>query len=220
MRIDGGLAVSRFGFRRLLRRTNALLPPSPVEEERWLEKHSSDLFAYEMLTLRDVEKDALMWQAPSLALAAQAFLLTIALNPQSPVYAVLISSALGFVVAGLSMQLMARHRLLNVLDRTYLHYLESKTGLPHISARSYFWPDGKYQVPAWLKQDEATEQRWPNRGAPLRPSKLANTRSYETWIKGLAVFAILNIVIFLVAFMLWLIPILTPLFADWARSRT
>lgn len=198
--------MSRFGFRRLLRRTNTLIPPSSIEEERWLEKHSIDLFAYEMLTLRDVEKDALMWQAPSLALTAQAFLLTIALNPQSPVYAVLISSALGFVVAGLSMQLMARHRLLNLLDRAYLHYLESKTGLPHISTRSYFWHNGEYQVPAWFKQDEATELRWPNRGAPTRPSRPANTKSYETWIKGLAVFAILNAAIFLVALVLWLIP--------------
>lgn len=203
--------MSRFGFTRLLRRTNALIPPPSVEEERWLEKHSSELFAYEMLTLRDVEKDALMWQAPSLALTAQAFLLTIALNPQSQVHAVLISSALGFVVAGLSMQLMARHRLLNVLDRAYLHYLESKTGLPHISARSYFWPDGKYQIPAWLKQDEATEQRWPNRGAPQRVSRFAGAKSYEVWTKGLAVFALLNLVIFFVVLVQWLIPVVPTL---------
>lgn len=203
--------MGRLGFRRLLRRTNALVTLPPVEEERWLEKHSSELFTYEMLTLRDVEKDALMWQAPSLALTAQAFLLTIALNPQSPAYAVLIASALGFVVAGLSMQLMARHRLLNVLDRAYLHYLESKTGLPHVSSRGYFWPDGEYQVPAWLKQDDVTEQRWPNRGAPARLSRLANSRSYETWIMGLAVFAILNVIIFVVALVLWLMPIVPTL---------
>lgn len=204
--------MGRFGFRRLLRRTNALIPPAAVEEERWLEKHSTELFAYEMLTLRDVEKDALMWQAPSLALTAQAFLLTIALNPQSPVYAVLISSGLGFVVAGLSMQLMARHRLLNVLDRAYLHYLEEQTGLRHISARSYFWPDGTYSVPAWIKQeDEVVEERWPNRGAPTKVSKFANSRSYDIWIRGLAVFAILNVVLFLVALVMWLIPIVPTL---------
>lgn len=215
--------MSRFGFSRLIRRTSALLPQTATpeeaqaatpEKERWLEMHSSDLFAYEMLTLRDVEKDALMWQAPSLALTAQAFLLTIALNPQSPAYAVMVSSALGFVVAGLSMQLMARHRLLNVLDRAYLHYLESRTGLPHMSARSYFWPNGEYKAPEWLRQaDEVAERRWPNRGAPQSVSKFANAKSYDIWTKGLAIFALLNAVVFLYSLVSWLvsaIPALLP----------
>ena len=38
------------------------------------------LFAYEMLAERRNQQDSMLWQAPALALTAQAFLLTIALG--------------------------------------------------------------------------------------------------------------------------------------------
>lgn len=70
-----------------------------------------DALVYELLMLRQLEQNAMVWQTPALALTAEAFLLTIALGGESSRFARLLSSALSVVVAVLAMQLMAKHRL-------------------------------------------------------------------------------------------------------------
>lgn len=92
----------------------------------WAEKHAKEIFTYEMLLYRELEQDAMLWQTPTIALTAQAFLLTIALNPTSSVFATFLAAGLGLVVALLSMQLMAKHRFLNLMDRAHLHELEDR----------------------------------------------------------------------------------------------
>jgi hypothetical protein len=70
-------------------------------------KLARQLFAYEMLAARRNQQDSMLWQAPALALTAQAFLLTIALGGNAAsVFARALAAGLGLVVACMSMQLM------------------------------------------------------------------------------------------------------------------
>jgi hypothetical protein len=94
------------------------------------------LFAYEMLAVRRNQLDSMPWQAPALALTAQAFLLTIALSGNSiSVFPRELASGLGLVVASMSMQLMAKHRHLTELDNAWLAAMEQEIGLVPIAAR-------------------------------------------------------------------------------------
>jgi hypothetical protein len=167
-------------FTRRSRRRNRTGPESPHAEQR-----ENDLLAYDALLLREVEKDSLLWQAPALALTAQAFLLTIALDSESDPLAVIVSAALGVIVAVLSVQLMAKHRLLMRLDRAHMHFLEERLGLDHLHNREHFYVDGKYGVPDWLQE----------RGAPVRARRFESAKSVFWWGCGLWIFAAANVCI-------------------------
>ena len=92
------------------------------------------LFAYEMLAERRNQQDSMLWQAPALALTAQAFLLTIALGGNAvSVFARALAAGLGLVVACMSMQLMAKHRHLTELDNAWLAAMEQEIGLAPIA---------------------------------------------------------------------------------------
>jgi hypothetical protein len=172
-------------------------------EGAWAEKHAKDLFHYEMLIQREMEQDAMLWETPTLALTAQAFLLTIALNKDSTAVAVCVAAVLGMLVAFLSMQLMAKHRFLNELDRAEMHRLEDLIGVPHISRRSYFFQDGKYVVPMI--------HRLKGRGAPPKQGYLETAGSYKFWIRGVGIFAFVNAGILLSeAFWPWLLHPAAP----------
>jgi hypothetical protein len=151
----------------------------------WAEKKAKEIFTYEMLLQREMEQDAMLWETPTIALTAQAFLLTIALNKDSTAAAVYVSAALGVLVAVLSMQLMAKHRFLNELDRAQLHKLEDDLGIPHLSRRSYFYIDGEYVVPPDLAA--------PGRKAPEKEGILEKWRSYKVWWRGVGLFGVVNI---------------------------
>lgn len=154
-------------------------------EGAWAEAKAKDIFTYEVLVQREMEQDAMLWETPTLALTAQAFLLTIALNKDSTAAAVYVSAALGVLVAVLSMQLMAKHRFLNELDRAQLHRLEDDMGIPHISRRAYFYRDRKYAVPKELAVA--------GRGAPEKQGFLQRAGSYSFWLRGLGLFALVNL---------------------------
>ncbi|WP_062006135.1 hypothetical protein [Arthrobacter alpinus] len=153
-----------------------------------------------MLIQREMDQDAMLWETPTIALTAQAFLLTIALNRDSTAPAVYISAALGVIVAVLSMQLMAKHRFLNEMDRAQLHRLEEELDIPHISRRSYFFPSGKYAIPHNLSTA--------GRSAPKKQGLLQSIRSYNFWVLGLGIFAAVNVAI--LAIELWWPTILHP----------
>lgn len=158
---------------------------------RWTNKNAKDLFTYEMLLQRELEQDAMLWQTPTIALTAQAFLLTIALNPTSPAFATFLSAALGLVVALLSMQLMAKHQFIDSMDRAHLHALETRLEIEHLSNREYFYTNGVYRIPDWLVGHKA----------PRAEHGLAKFRSYRVWIAGMLIFAAVNVAI--VAVQIW-----------------
>lgn len=158
---------------------------------RWADRHAKELFTYEMLLQRELEQDAMLWQTPTIALTAQAFLLTIALNPSSPPFATYLAATLGLVVALLSMQLMAKHRFLNLMDRAHLHALEDQLKIKHLSNRQYFYTDGEYRIPDWLVGHKS----------PPSEHGLAKFRSYRVWIFGMLVFAAVNLAV--IAVQIW-----------------
>lgn len=154
-------------------------------EGSWAEAKAKKIFTYEMLLQREMEQDAMLWETPTIALTAQAFLLTIALNKDSTAAAVYVSAALGVLVALLSMQLMAKHRFLNEMDRAQLHRLEEELGIPNLSRRSYFYSEGKYFVPRELAA--------PGRNAPKKEGILEKQRSYKVWLRGVGLFGLVNL---------------------------
>jgi hypothetical protein len=133
------------------------------------------LFAYEMLAERRNQQDSMLWQAPALALTAQAFLLTIALGGNAvSVFARALAAGLGLVVACMSMQLMAKHRHLTELDNAWLAAMEQEIGLAPIAARDM------------------------GPGVGPRRSLARRARSYVVWEAGLALFALTNMAILLI----------------------
>lgn len=176
-------AKSRHGKSMLIRRPRASLM-SKVSGP-WADRHAKELFTYEMLLQRELEQDAMLWLTPTIALTAQAFLLTIALNKDSPAFATYLAAGLGLVVALLSMQLMAKHRFLNLMDRAHLHALEARLRIEHLSNRQYFYNNGAYRVPDWLKDHKS----------PPSEHGLAKFRSYRVWIFGMVVFAAVNLAV-------------------------
>jgi hypothetical protein len=138
-------------------------------------KLSQQLFAYEMLAARRNQQDSMLWQAPALALTAQAFLLTIALGGNTvSIFARALAAGLGLVVACMSMQLMAKHRHLTELDNAWLAAMEKEIGLPPVAARGVDASVG------------------PRRSVARR------IRSYVVWQLGLGLFALANLAILLV----------------------
>lgn len=131
-----------------------------------------DALVYELLMLRQLEQNAMVWQTPALSLAAEAFLLTIALGGESSRFARLLSSALSVVVAVLAMQLMAKHRFLAHTDEEYMQQLEGPLGLPGIAKREWEGPAN---------------------------SLFTRLSSYRVWQVGLGLFGLAGALIFFVA---------------------
>jgi hypothetical protein len=117
--------------------------------------------------------NALQWQTPALALTAEAFLLQIALGPQSTPPAQLVASALNFMLSLLCIQLMWKHRAMQIDDRMELQKLEERLGLPRYHR----------------KPDLDGLKRW---------QRLLRTSSTRVWSVGFAVLALVALGIFVV----------------------
>jgi hypothetical protein len=113
----------------------------------------------------------MMWQAPGLGLAAQAFLMTIALNPDTGQLAKVSSGLLSVVVSFMSVQLLAKHRRHELADSIWLQEFEKNRGLEQIHA------------PA--------EERCRAVGMPSKG--LVRFRSHRVWTAGLAVFGLVGL---------------------------
>jgi len=79
---------------------------------------------YKVLANRRQAQDALIWQTPALSLAAQAFLLTIILNPYSSVIARCFAAGLSLLTALACLQLMTKHRYFEEQDSKLLENFE------------------------------------------------------------------------------------------------
>lgn len=126
----------------------------------------------------------MQWQAPSLALAAQAFLLTIALNPdlEDRPLSISIVCAVGVLMTIMAYQLMARHRYYFQLDQADMKRLEETIGLLHISHRP-------------------TQRK---RRSEIRPPLAGKTPSFYVWQVGFLIVALVDVGIALAA---WLPPL-------------
>ncbi len=141
--------------------------------------------AYQTLAARRSAYDLMLWQTPALAIAAQAFLLTLALGPNSSDLARLTASALALALALMSMQLMAKHRYHEELDSRLLQRFEDDLGItrwlkasPHGQAEERALRDAKAKPP---------QLPWPRR--------IWGLSSYRVWVYGLAVFGLASVLV-------------------------
>lgn len=134
-------------------------------------------FSYEMLLFQQLEEHAHMWQTPALALTAQAFLLTISLNEDLTAAPRVVAALLGAVVALLSVQLMAKHKLHLELDRCELERLEAELGISRIARRGWAYTSEGYHAPS-----RAAERTW-----------LTRRSSSHLWSLGLWVFLLVDL---------------------------
>lgn len=128
---------------------------------------------YQSLAARRLGYDTLMWQVPVLSLTAQAFLLTIALGSASRPAARLASAILSFVVAIISLQLMAKHRHNEEIDSRLAERLEREL---HLDTAIGFIPHTR------IREREGV--------VGLHANFLVQRSSYKIWRFGLFLFAI------------------------------
>ena len=130
---------------------------------------------YQVVANRRLEYDTLMWQVPAISFTAQAFLFNIAFSSTNHL-AQILSAFLAFVIASISIQLMAKHRYHEEVDSRLLekfekdHQLDTPLGCsPHASPKLRAGTVGK--SPNWLIKQS----------------------SYQLWLCGLLLFAIVAI---------------------------
>lgn len=84
---------------------------------------------YPVIAARRTAFDTLMWQVPTLGLAAQAFLLTIAYGSGSSQLARCICGVLASMVALVAIQTMLKHRANEKTDNLILEQMEAQAGI-------------------------------------------------------------------------------------------
>lgn len=140
---------------------------------------------YEVLALRRLQWDNLIWQVPALSLTGQAFLFSIALGPDSSTLARLISSGLAFILSTASVFLIAKHRQAEITDSNWLQELEQNM------------PD-EYKIHGahWAVRRNATTV------AVAGLNWLPLPRGFLTWVIVLALFALAALGMFVVS-LIW-----------------
>lgn len=139
------------------------------------DKRANLLFSYEALLQRSVAEHAQMWQMPALALAAQSFLLTIVLDPDSDGWVAVLAAVVGGLVAAMSMQLMAARRFHFNLDRQKMTELEGELGLLAVAERG------------WVRELAPDDPSTP------RSSVWRRASTYIVWQAGLAAFLVVDV---------------------------
>ena len=131
----------------------------------------AQLVALEAISARHSAHVTIMWQAPGLALAAEAFLLTIALAPDSSVAARITASIVGVLVALLASQFMATHRHASQRDGRILQELVDRLDLADV-----------------MKTADEVKAPW-----------LSRRSSYFSWRIGLGILMVANLGILIVS---------------------
>ena len=144
--------------------------------------HAADLFAYERLMARSLQTNAMQWQAPSLALAAQAFLLTVALRDGSTEWQTTAVSLVGLLITAMAWQLMGRHRYYFHLDQAAMKRLEAKLSGLQSKAEFSLPPMADRSVQAANHKDVV---------APFT----ARLSSFTVWRAGFVCIAFIDVVI-------------------------
>jgi hypothetical protein len=149
---------------------------------------------YAAIAARRTQFDQLVWQVPVIILAAQAFLFSIALSPDTARSSRIITSLLSLGMTFLSLHLMVKHRQAEIADSEWLAAYEEKLP-PPVGAPA--WPmHGR----SWAAYRESID---PHIGRLGVLSRLPGSR---TWIWGLSGFGIAAIIVLILAIVMpgWL----------------
>jgi hypothetical protein len=139
-----------------------------------------DLPVYQAVVARRMQWDALLWQVPSLSMAAQAFLLTIAFGPDTSRTSRLLASGLAVVAALLSLHLLVRHRQAEVTDAHWLAAYEQR----HFGITAH--------GPEWRDRRNATV-------IPGQLGVLARIPAFPVWQAALSLFGVVGLIAFILA---------------------
>jgi hypothetical protein len=135
----------------------------------------------------------MMWQTPALGMTAQAFLLTLALGAGSSRWARLLAALLSLILSMMVMQLMAKHRRNELLDSVLLEELEQRFGIATLIG---FEP---HAGPAVRPDDHLVKVDGKMARSTPGPRGLWRMSSYELWMIGLGMFAVVALAIIVVA---------------------
>lgn len=138
---------------------------------------------YQIVASRRLGYDTLIWQVPALGLTAQAFLFTTALSANSPP-ARFLAASLAFIIALISMQLMAKHRYHEEVDARLLESFERTEKLDDLIGCAPHARSDKREEALVAMSRTYTDIN------PVRSSWFTKWSSYRLWIGGLALFAI------------------------------
>jgi hypothetical protein len=135
----------------------------------------------------------MVWQTPALGMTAQAFLLTLALAPDSSRWARLLAGVLSLALSLMVMQLMAKHRRHEMLDSLLLNRIEAASGLESILGTC------PHASPAQRPPDDLQHVSTRLRRSTPGPSWFWAMSSYELWMAGLALFAVVAVAVIVFA---------------------
>lgn len=120
---------------------------------------------YAAVAARRTQWDALLWQVPALALAAQGILLTSVFAPDTRHWPRVVAAAIAVLVGLLSLQLFLRHRHTELFDAGWLAEQDKRSGYPGIHGKR--WAEERNQmnvevrVFGWLMKRRSTNiWRW------------------------------------------------------------
>jgi hypothetical protein len=138
---------------------------------------------YEVLAARQVSHNELMWQTPALAMTAMAFLFTISLG-NNDWGSRAVASFLGFLVALVSLQLMAKHSHHQRRDADLLAEIENRQEMMRVNQAPSTETRGLLQrLRQWRPKPVST---WPNAARTW----FVQQRSRYWWMATLAGFGL------------------------------
>ncbi len=137
------------------------------------------LAAYGVIAQRRSTYDVMAWQTPALSFAAQAFLFSIALGPDTSRFARVIASCLALIIAGVSIQLMKKHLHLELIDSIILRRLEGR-----LATYKVIDLENPPHTPADLRRAGLRNEA----GEIVAPDRLERVHSPAVWLIALALF--------------------------------
>jgi hypothetical protein len=149
---------------------------------------SDKVLVWSTLSARRTSYENMMWQTPGLGMTAQAFLLTLALGPDTTSVARLLASTLSIAISLMVVQLMAKHRRFEVLDTLALEQLEREMGFDLVVGRLPH-SKGRYASDHLVRADQIT------RVSNFWPRKFWKASSFTIWTLGQLVFVLWAVVI-------------------------
>ena len=132
--------------------------------------------------------EQVMWQAPSLSIAAQAFLLSAAFASDTPRYARIVVLLLGLAAILATLHLLAKHRYLESLHGQVESVCLSKLGWPHLRREQL------HELLATEAASEIGAARW--RGNWIGHI-VVDVQAFHVWATTLGAFGVADIYLLL-----------------------
>ena len=156
-----------------------------------------DLAQYSAVATRRGQWDQLLWQVPTISLAAQAFLFTTSLSPEVSAANRILAAILSLVMTYICLQLMHRHRAGELTDSAWLKRFEERFNAADPTHGPKFRELRAERIHQGILDDS------PFNGVM---SRLANWRSFTVWVGGLLLFGVASVIVLVAATMELLNP--------------